>query len=37
MWKKGKTFAVLVGMQIDAVTVENSVESPQKIKNETAL
>ena len=30
-------FALLVGMQIDAVTVENSVESPQKIKNETAL
>ena len=33
MWRKGKTFALLVGMQIGAATVESSMEIPQKMKN----
>ena len=37
MWSKGNFHALLVGMQIGAATVENSMEFPQKIKNETAL
>ena len=32
MWKKGNAFALLVGMQIGAATVKNSVEGPRKIK-----
>ena len=37
MWRKGNTFALLVGMQIGAATVESSVEVPQEIKNEPAF
>ena len=37
MWRKGKPGALLVGVQIGAATVENSMEIPQKIKNGTAL
>ena len=37
MWRKGNIFALLVGMQIGAVTVESSMKIPQKIKNETAF
>ena len=37
MWRKGNTFALLVGMQTGAATVENSIEFPQKTKNGTAL
>ena len=37
LWRKGNPSAQLVGMQTAAATVENSVELPQKIKNETAL
>ena len=33
MWRNGNPLALLVGMQTDAVTLENSVEVPQKIKN----
>ena len=33
MWRKGNPLALLVGMQIDAGTVESSMEVPQKIKN----
>ena len=33
MWRKGNTFALLVGIQTGAATVENSVEITQKIKN----
>ena len=33
MWRKGYHFALLVGMQTGATTVENSMEIPQKIKN----
>ena len=29
MWRKGNPFTQLVGMQIGAVTVEKSMESPQ--------
>ena len=31
MWRKGNPFALLVGMQIGAATVESSVEIPEKI------
>ena len=37
MWKKGKIFALLVEMQIDIATIENSMEVPQKIKNGTVF
>ena len=33
MWRNRNAFALLVGMQIDAATVESSMEIPQKIKN----
>ena len=33
MWREGNPSALLVGMQTDAATVENSVEFPQKTKN----
>lgn len=32
MWRKGNSCALLVGMQIGAATMENSIEVPQKIK-----
>ena len=32
MWRKGNSFALLVGMQIGAVTVESNMEIPQKLK-----
>ena len=35
MWKKRNPYA-LVGMQIGAAMVENSMDIPQKIKNGTA-
>ena len=34
---KGDPFALLVGMQTGAVTMENSMEFPQKTKNGTAF
>ena len=37
MWRNGNPLALLVGMQIGAVTLENSVEVPQKIKNRPTL
>ena len=33
MWRKGNSCALLVGVQIGAATVENSMEVPQNIKN----
>ena len=33
MWRKRISFALLVGMQTGAATLENSMEVPQKIKN----
>ena len=37
MWRKGNPFALLVGMQTGAATVESSMTIPHKIKNGTAL
>ena len=37
MWRKGNPFALLVGMQVGAATVESSMEIPQKIKNGSAF
>ena len=37
MWRKGNAFALLVGMQTGAATVESSMEIPQKIKNVDTL
>ena len=37
MWRKRISFTLLVGMQNDAATLENSMEVPQKIKNRTTL
>ena len=33
MWRKGNTCELLVGMQIGAATMENSIKVLQKIKN----
>ena len=33
MWRKGNPLTLLVGMQVGAATLENTVEIPQKIKN----
>ena len=37
MWRKGNPFALLLGMQTGAATVESSMEIPQKIKNGTPV
>ena len=37
LWRKGNPGELLVGMQTGAVTVENSMEFPQKTKNGTAF
>ena len=37
LWKKDKPSTLLLGMQTREATVENSMEFPQKTKNETAL
>ena len=37
LWRKGNPTTLLVGMQADAATVENSMEFPQKTKNGTAF
>ena len=37
VWRKGTPFALFVGMQIGAATVESSVEIPQKIKNRSSF
>ena len=34
MWRKGNPSALLVGLQTDASTAENSIEFPQKLKME---
>ena len=36
-WRKGNPFALLVGRQTGVVTVESSMEIPQKIKNGSAF
>ena len=37
MWRKGNSFALLVGMQTGAATVESSMKIPQQIKNGSAF
>ena len=37
LWRKRNPFALLVGMQTGAATLEKSVELPRKIKNRTTL
>ena len=37
MWRKGYPHTLLVGMSIDAATVENSMEFSQKTKNRTTI
>ena len=37
MWRKENPSALLTGMQTGEATLENSMEFPQKTKNETAL
>ena len=37
MWRKNTSFALLMGMQTGAATLENSMEVPQKTKNWTTL
>ena len=37
MWRKGNPCTLLVGMEIDASTVENSMEASQKTNNRTTI
>ena len=37
VWRKGNTSTLLVGMQIGAATLENSMEVLQKTKNRVAI
>ena len=37
MWRKGNSFALLVGMQIGVATMESSMEIPQQIENGSAF
>ena len=37
MWRKGNSLTLLLGMQVGAATVDNSVESPQEVKNRATL
>ena len=37
VWRKGIPVTLLVGMQTSAATMVNSVESPQKTGNRTAI
>lgn len=37
MWRKGNRCPLLVGMWMDAATLKNSVEFPQKFKNRTII
>ena len=37
MWRKRNPFALLVGMQTGAATMENSMKFPQKVKNRSTL
>ena len=36
-WRKGNSCALLVGMEIGATAMENSRESPEKIKNRATV
>ena len=37
MWRKGNPPALLVGIKIDAASMENNMEGPQKTKNSVAI
>ena len=37
MWRKGNPLTLLMGMQTGVVTLENSMEVPQKVKNRATL
>ena len=37
IWKKGNSATVLVGMKVGIVTMENSMEVPQKTKNRVTI
>ena len=37
VWRKGNLFTLLVGMQTDTTTMENSVEIPLKTRNKTTI
>ena len=37
MWRKGKPIFLLMKMEIDKATMENTMESPEKIKNKTTI
>ena len=37
MWNKGNPCALLIRMQIGVVTMDNSMEIPQAIKNRTTI
>ena len=37
MWRKGNPPTLLMGMQIGAATVENSMDASQKTKNRTTI
>ena len=37
VWRKGNPFTLLVGMQIGASIMENSMEVPQKTKSRVAM
>jgi hypothetical protein len=37
MWGKKQSHTMLAGMEINATTMENSIEDPRKTKNRTAI
>ena len=37
MWRKGNPGTLLVGMEIGAATMGNSLDVPQKLKNSTSV
>ena len=37
VWRKGNPPTLLVGMQVDAPTMEDSMEDPQKAKNRITI
>ena len=37
VWRKGNPLALLVGMQIDTATMENSMEIPYKTRNKATI
>ena len=37
LWRRGSTLSLLVGMQKDVATVENSVDGPREVKKRGSL